>query len=678
MADLPGMQVAAPAAAAPPAAPPAGSLHSASGTADDEEYDSTSLEAWQQRLANLQANRRVLDFAPTTRQRIGAFSVVCLVMNRTIGTGIFAQPVVVLRYAGSSGVAIVLWIAAGLIVYCITLCWLELGLSVPTYMVRSQNTQGQDNNAGEKVRVSAPRSGGDKNYLEYIYRRPPMLITCIFGITFLIFGNLAGNSIQFGMYVEMARNPECLEDSCRNKGAVIGWAILVLTFCSLFNVATRRYSILLNNIFAVAKMAFVVFIVFAGIGWSRANGNACREIDWTTRGSGGSFGDIILALVYAMYPYGGYEQPFYVLAEIKHPRTTFPKAANLAMILLIIFYPLANVSYLCMVPYTDDAALPPNMAIAFFQKMNEQIATRLVSIILLVFIIGNINAQTFTASRVKQEVAKEGILGLLGIPVSLFFARGAPTWLSYLRPKDSTDIGRRLRSHREQTPVAATFLHLGITIVLVLAFGLSLPPSRSYALLTFLQTFTIVILLGCLTVCGLLYLKIDSWLARPGNRGWLSRKGQDDGVRRWRPYFDPMPNIVAAASLVFIVAAVFVPTRAKSATLTEDDGSTTLPYWAGPLAGWLAAIIGIGWWSALQIAQKRGRWTLVVTRDPHLDQVDGNYVQTAETVVHRKVYEQAPDLEGHDVADLGGHQVAHPHEVAHPGTHEAADQEGHV
>ena len=56
-------------------------------------------------------------------------------MNQTIGAGIFAQPVTVLRHAGSSGVAILLWIAAGLIVYAIMVCWLELGMSVPFYDV---------------------------------------------------------------------------------------------------------------------------------------------------------------------------------------------------------------------------------------------------------------------------------------------------------------------------------------------------------------------------------------------------------------------------------------------------------------------------------------------------------------------------------------------------------------
>lgn len=43
-----------------------------------------------------------------------------------------------------------------------------------------------------------PRNGGEKNYLEYIYRHPKFLVTCAFGAYASLLGWAAGNSLVFG------------------------------------------------------------------------------------------------------------------------------------------------------------------------------------------------------------------------------------------------------------------------------------------------------------------------------------------------------------------------------------------------------------------------------------------------------------------------------------------------
>ena len=91
-------------------------------------------------------------------QRLSRFSIVCLILNRAIGSGIFIQPVNVLFQSDSSGVAILMWVIAGLIMCTIMLCWLELGLTIPLYHIPGVSGLKQ---------VSAPRSGGDKNYVGY-------------------------------------------------------------------------------------------------------------------------------------------------------------------------------------------------------------------------------------------------------------------------------------------------------------------------------------------------------------------------------------------------------------------------------------------------------------------------------------------------------------------------------
>ena len=61
-------------------------------------------------------------------------------------------------------------------------------------------------------------------------------------------------------------NPSCQKEDCLRSGPVVGWAIGAVTLCALFNVATRKLSIYLNNTFAVLKVSVVVIMIFIGLG----------------------------------------------------------------------------------------------------------------------------------------------------------------------------------------------------------------------------------------------------------------------------------------------------------------------------------------------------------------------------------------------------------------------------
>ncbi|KAK5652423.1 hypothetical protein OQA88_10465 [Cercophora sp. LCS_1] len=562
---------------------------------------------------------------------LGRFTTFCLVINRTIASGIFTQPYNVMIGVGNPGAALLTWIIAGILALCITACWTELGLSIPRHLVNGQW-------------VSTPKSGGDKNYLEYIFKSPDLLMTCVFGIEFLVFGNLAGNAIQFGIYMQSVINPSC-QDQCVQNGPVVGWAIFVLTLCALLNITTRKFSIRLNNLFAVAKILVVFLMIWIGIGYGTKNGDGCKKIVWQSQGEGGKVGDIILSLFYATYPYTGYEQPFYVLAEVRQPKRLFAKSVMWTMASLIVVYTLINTSYLCMNPYEgsleDNKDYSTNAAINFFYKLSKdrsdahrERVVQGISAMLAVFIFGNLLAQTYTASRVKQEIAKEGIL-----PKSLWFAASKNTlvarWFQSINP--------------EQAPFAATALHWGVEVVLVLSVGLSLSPNKAYNFLTYIYTFVIVGLLGFLTVCGLLYLKIDAWW-RSEPRRVDAEMGPNQGKhigrgwsvkREWKPWLDPLPCIFAVAVLGFLLFGAFT----KPSGMKSDD----LEWWVMPLVGWLSLLVGVVWWLGLEVQQWRGGYRIKRKRVTYVEQLEEeDPVQTAELVIVDKIYEteDAPIDEG--------------------------------
>jgi amino acid transporter len=151
----------------------------------------------------------------------------------------------------------------------------------------------------------------------------------MYGIVFVILGNLAGNAIAFGIYVMSAAG---YEDPSR--GSVIGLAIGALSCACLVHVASRRGGIILNNIFAVLKVAILLMIIILGFIRSRGYtfGGHANADDFPTHNfdlkksfkgdvqNAPSFAD---ALLLSVFTYSGFKQPFYVSVDARPtPRIT--------------------------------------------------------------------------------------------------------------------------------------------------------------------------------------------------------------------------------------------------------------------------------------------------------------------------------------------------------------------
>lgn len=87
---------------------------------------------------------------------------------------IYATPSVILRTSGSVGVALLMWLLGALIAAAGTTVYIELGTVCLSSVIVGHNAH--------RLIQGLPRSGGEKNYLEYIYRRPKFLTTCAFSI----------------------------------------------------------------------------------------------------------------------------------------------------------------------------------------------------------------------------------------------------------------------------------------------------------------------------------------------------------------------------------------------------------------------------------------------------------------------------------------------------------------
>src|SRR5699024_9203981 len=137
---------------------------------------------------------------------------------------------------------------------------------------------------------------------------------------------------------------------------------------------------------------------------------------------------------------------------------------------------------------------------------NDRQANRTLNAFLAISSFGNIVVWTFTAARMKQEIAKQCF-----IPFAGFFAKNKDfslgRFLVWLESGGRHPHGRRItflnpQNHREKTPVGALVLHLATCIALLMAtYGASV--NNAYIILSKLFTYILAGWFGSFLAIGI-------------------------------------------------------------------------------------------------------------------------------------------------------------------------------
>jgi amino acid transporter len=252
-----------------------------------------------------------------SKRQIGVTSAVFLIFNRMIGTGIFATPSAIFSLSGSVGLSLFIWVAGMLIAAAGMAVYLEFGTAIP-------------------------RNGGEKNYLEFVYRKPRFLATGFYTGYVLLLGWAGSNSVVFGEYILHAANVEV------NRWNQRGVGLACITAAFLIHGLALKWGLRLQNFLGVVKILVIMLIIVAG--WAALGGavkldEKPNNFDRAFQGTTGSAYGVVTALYNVIWSYIGYSNANYSLTETKNPVRTLKIAAPLALGSVSIMYMLVNVRF---------------------------------------------------------------------------------------------------------------------------------------------------------------------------------------------------------------------------------------------------------------------------------------------------------------------------------------------
>ncbi|KAM0156130.1 hypothetical protein ACHAPG_005478 [Botrytis cinerea] len=454
--------------------------------------------------------------SPEDKDLLSRFQVACIIINRMMGTGIFESPTTIIQQDRNIGASLILWTLGFIASMAGTLMYVEYGLTIPRRRM-----------AGEIQAV--PRSGGELNYLKFLAKHPKYMATCMFGFIFVVVGNSAANCVSFAVH--------CLAAAGINdppKGAVQGIALGTAWLVTLLHALGRMFGVHLNSVFAVTKVLMLIMIII--IGFMVLNNHTEHfdrdPLSYTNLDTSTSFKE---------------------LGKGDHARGF--AAAYLNIIFTCGGWNQAN--------YNGDFPDGDTVVEQFFrrtigQAWNERRASQLMDACLAVSSLGNVIVTTFTAARVKQEIAKEGIL-----PFSLVFAKNVNIieWVTK-KLKRSKQVEEPVehppqervtttpeRAGFEPIPLPALVLHCGFSTILILA-SIRIPESRdAYPLLVEIYTYPIDAMVAICLSFGMIWMRsreTDEW-------------NTYSTVNRW---FSLITAIVVFVANAFPVAALWIPESA--------------------------------------------------------------------------------------------------------------------
>jgi amino acid transporter len=316
-----------------------------------------------------------------------------LIVGTIVGVGIFRTPSLVAEHAGSTSVALLAWLAGGLVSLLGALCYAELASAYPN-------------------------TGGDYHYLTrafgrrlgflFAWARLSVVQTGAIALLAFVLGDYASETLQLGRW----GSPLC--------------AAAIVALLTTTNIIGVRQGAATQNVLTALEVTGILLIALAGLIAPPTAVGAAMSGSATTPGTFG------LVMVFVLLTYGGWNEAAYLSGEMRDPGRTMVRALVWSLALVTALYLLLNWTFLNTLGVAGVAGSKAVAADVVHVALGPE-GARLTGALVVVAALTSINAAIFTGARSSYAVGLDfGALGFLGrwhpvtrTPVNALLTQGA-------------------------------------------------------------------------------------------------------------------------------------------------------------------------------------------------------------------------------------------------------------
>lgn len=307
------------------------------------------------------------------KRKLGLFDAAMIVSGAIIGSGIFMNSAESAKFLQTSSQLLFVWIVGGVIALLGGVCFAELG-------------------------AMFPQTGGQVVYLEKAFR--PWL-GYLFGWT--LFSTIQTGAIAavsytcarfVGTFIPMSDMGVIV------VAAGIIWGLSVVNFLGI------KPGSVVQNVFTALKIGALLVVIGIGLLHHKP-----PDISWGPLFPGGFDLSVLsilgLALMPALFSYGGWQNLNFVGGEVRNPAKNIPLAIISGVGLVVVVYILTNLVYIKALPI-EGIASSTKLAADAVGAMRGDWGARFVAAAIIISTFGITNVFILTGPRVYYVMARHG------------------------------------------------------------------------------------------------------------------------------------------------------------------------------------------------------------------------------------------------------------------------------
>ena len=378
----------------------------------------------------------------TPKRQLTLFDSTCIIVGIIIGAGIYETSPLIAQNVSGAGMLIGVWVLGGLLSLIGALCYAELA-------------------------TAYPKAGGDFVYLTRGFGRPVGFLFAWAQLWVVRPGSIGAMAYVFARYANRLFPLHSGDDESVALAIYAAASVLVLTAVNILGVREGKWT---QNILTVAKLIGLAGIVVAGLCFAAPDAPVAPAAG-AADGAGFTWAGFRLAMIFVLFTYGGWNEMAYVGAEVRNPRKNILRALMLGTVAVTLIYVLTNVAFVHALGFEGTRQF--GVATDVLKLGIGDWAGRAISLLICISALGAINGNIFTGARIYYAMGTEHKMY---------------AWL-----------GRW--SRRLDTPVWSLLIQAGITLALVIWFGLTRNGFESMVIFTTPVFWTFLVLVGvCLFV----------------------------------------------------------------------------------------------------------------------------------------------------------------------------------